>query len=515
MNAAELAREGLKKYGDYPAFYFGDRTWSSREHADYGARVATVLRAAGVQAGDRVPVIMPNCPEVLAVFQAVWKLGAVIVPVTPQWGPREVAHVLDHSDAKLVVTSPDLAPRMAEARASAPRCEQILVLGATEQRGARDITADIGAAAPYTGMAECAPDDLAFLLYTSGTTGHPKGVMLTHNNIIVNHRTVSTMGRMKERSQTVLMLPLSHSFGVLMMNVCYLTGCSATILPRFDARQVLETIHRRRVTRFPVVPTMLVHLINFPDREQYDTSCVESVNSGAAILPNEVRIQFERLYKCKVLDGYGLSECAPTVSAYFFEDTIRPGAVGRPIPGVSISIQDTDGSILPQGQAGEICIQGPNVMTGYWKNPEATHETLRGGWLHSGDVGYFDVDGYLYLTDRIKDLIIKGGENISPREIEDALYTHPAVAETVCVGVPDPVYGENIVAVVAFKPGQSATEAELIQQAAKHVTKFKLPCRVQIVDVLPRNPNNKIDRKHLRQELAEETTRCTHKLNPA
>lgn len=503
MNAADLAREGLQKYGDYPAFYFGDRTWSSREHADYGARIATVLRAAGVARGDRVPVIMPNCPEVLAAFQAVWRLGAAIVPVTPQWGAREIAHVLDHSDAKLVITSPDLAARMAEARRSAPACERILVLGATDVPGARDITADIAAAAPHEGIADCAPDDLAFLLYTSGTTGHPKGVMLTHNNVVVNHRTVATMGRLKERSQTVLMLPLSHSFGVLMMNVCYLTGCSATILLRFDARQVLETIHARRVTRFPVVPTMLVHLINFADREQYDTSCLESINSGAAILPNEVRVQFEALYRCKVLDGYGLSECAPTASAYFFGDTTRPGSIGRPIPGVSITVQDADGNVLPQGQAGEICIQGPNVMKGYWKNPEATAETLRGGWLHSGDVGYFDADGYLYLTDRIKDLIIKGGENISPREIEDALYTHPAVAENVCVGIPDAVYGENIVAVVALKPGQTATETELIQQAAKHVTKFKLPCRVQFVDTLPRNANNKIDRKHLRQELAE------------
>jgi long-chain acyl-CoA synthetase len=504
MNAAELAREGLEKYGDYPAFYFGDRLWSSREHADYGARIAAVLREAGVQRGDRVPVIMPNCPEVLAVFQAVWKLGAAIVPVTPQWGAKEIAHVLDHSDAKQVITSPELVARMNEARQTAPRCTQVLVLGpAGDAPGARDITPDIAAAAPLEGMADCAQDDLAFLLYTSGTTGQPKGVMLSHKNILVNHRTVTTMGRLRERSQTVLMLPLSHSFGVLMMNVCYLTGCTATILPRFDARQVLETIHTRRVTRFPAVPTMLVHLINFPDRAKYDTSCLESINSGAAILPNEVRVQFERLYHCKVLDGYGLSECAPTASGYFQHETVRPGSIGRPLPGVKISIQDASGNTLPQGEAGEICIQGSNVMLGYWKDPETTRETLRGGWLHSGDVGSFDAEGYLHLTDRIKDLIIKGGENISPREIEDALYAHPAVAENVVVGVPDPVYGENIVAVVAFKPGHSASEADLRQHTAAHVTKFKLPARFVFVDTLPRNPNNKIDRKHLRQELKD------------
>ena len=503
MNAAELAREGLEKYGDYPAFWLGDRLWSSREHADHGARLATVLREAGVRRGDRVPVTMPNCPEVLAAFQAVWKLGAAIVPVTPQWGAKEVGHVLDHSDAKLVITSPELAGRMIEAQHTAPRCTQVLAFGNTDAPGVRNLTPDIAAAAPYEGMADCSEKDLAFLLYTSGTTGHPKGVMLSHENIVVNHRTVASMGRLKERSQTVLMLPLSHSFGVLMMNVCYLTGCTATILPRFDAKQVLETIHTRRVTRFAAVPTMLVHLIHFPDREKYDTSCLESINSGGAVLPNEVRVQFERLYHCRVLDGYGLSECAPTASAYFFDDTVRPGSIGKPIPGVEITVQDPEGRVLPTGEGGEICIRGPNVMLGYWKDPEATHETLRGGWLHSGDVGYFDADGYLYLTDRIKDLIIKGGENISPREIEDALHTHPAVAETVVVGVPDPVYGENIVAVVAWKPGQSAAEDDLVRHLATQVTKFKLPARWVFVDVLPRNPNSKIDRKHLRQELKD------------
>jgi long-chain acyl-CoA synthetase len=503
MNAAELAREGLEKYGDYPAFWLGDRLWSSREHADYGARMATVLSDAGVERGDRVAVIMPNCPEVLAAFQAIWKLGAAIVPVTPQWGAKEVGHVLDHSDAKLVITSPDLAGRMIEAQHTAPRCTQLLVVGKANVPSARDLVPNITAAVPHEGMADCSEEDLAFLLYTSGTTGHPKGVMLSHKSIVVNHRTVASTGRLKERSQTVLMLPLSHSFGVLMMNVCYLTGCTATILPRFDARQVLETIHTRRVTRFALVPTMLVHLINFPDREKYDTSCLESVNSGGAILPNEVRVQFERLYRCKVLDGYGLSECAPTASAYFFEDTIRPGSIGKPIPGVEITVQDPEGRVLPTGEAGEICIRGPNVMQGYWKDPEATDETLRGGWLHSGDVGHFDADGYLYLTDRMKDLIIKGGENISPREIEDALHIHPAVAETVIVGVPDPVYGENIVAVVAVKPGQSATEDDLIRHLATQVTRFKLPARWVFVDALPRNLNNKIDRKHLRQELKD------------
>jgi len=506
MNAAEFVRESLQKYGEYEAFYYGDDVWSNVEHDAYGARLATVLRAAGVKAGDRVPVVMPNCPETLACFQAVWRLGAAIVPVTPQWGPKEVGHVLDHAEAKIAITSPGLARGLTEAAQSAPSCQQILTIGAADVPGTRDISADIADAARYDAIADCAPDDLAFLLYTSGTTGHPKGVMLSHRNIVVNHRTVATMGRLKERSQTILMLPLSHSFGVLMMNVCYQVGCSATVLPRFDARQVLDAIDRRRVTRFPVVPTMLVHLNNFPDRQQYDIRTLEIVNSGGAILPNEVRLRFESLYDCKVLDGYGLSECAPTASSYFWDDTLRPGSVGKAIPGVTVEIQDTQGNALPDGEQGEICIRGENVMSGYWKNPDASAKALHGGWLHSGDIGYLDEDGYLYITDRIKDLIIKGGENISPREIEDAMYTHPAVAEVTVIGVPDDTYGEEIAAVVALKPGESATEDALRRHAAKNLTKFKLPARIAFLDALPRNPNNKIDRKRLREEYSAADT---------
>ena len=501
MNAAQLVLNSIEKYGEYTAYQFEGREWSNLEHAAYSARLASVLKAHGVARDDRVPVVMPNCPEVLACFQAVWKLGSVIVPTTPQLSPPEIAYVLEHSDAKLVITSPELAAKVEEAAADAPACTKVLVIGASDVAGVENIAPAIETAPEMAGIAERGDDDMAFLLYTSGTTGHPKGVVLTHGNIVQNHRAVAATGRLKERSQTILTLPLSHSFGVLMMNVCCLSGCSAAILPRFSAEGVVQAIDRYGVTRFSVVPTMMVHLNNLPDLDRYDLSSLEMVQSGAAILPNEVRIEFERLYGCKVIDGYGLSECAPAACTYHWNETYRPGALGRPVTGVTVSIQDEDGRVLPPGERGEICVQGPNVMKGYWKNEEATREALRGGWLHSGDGGYMDEDGYVYLTDRIKDLIIKGGENISPREIEDALYEHPAVSEVVVVGVPDATYGENIVAVVALKPGATATEDEFIAHVATRVTKFKLPRHVVFKDSLPRNANNKIDRKSLRKEI--------------
>lgn len=500
MNAAELARESIAKYGEYTAFQYEGREWSNIEHAAYSARLAAVLREGGVGPGDRVPVVMPNCPEVLACFQAIWKLGAVIVPTTPQLGPKELGYVLDHADAKCAITTPGLAAKLDEAAGLAPGCEQVLTLGASDVAACTDIAPDVDAASSFDDIVDRADDDLAFLLYTSGTTGHPKGVMLSHRNIVTNHRAVAEFGRLKERSQTILVLPLSHSFGVLMMNLCYIFGCSAAVIPKFDAELIVRAIDRYRVTRFSVVPTMLVHLVNLPNRADYDTSCLEIVNTGGAILPNEVRVQFEKAYDCRVLDGYGLSECAPTATSYPSWEHIRPGSIGKPIPGVSVTIQDPDGNALAAGQSGEICIQGPNVMSGYWKNEEASREALRGGWLHSGDVGHIDEDGYVYLTDRIKDLIIKGGENISPREIEDAFYDHAAVAEICVFSVPDDTYGENIVAAVALNPSASATAEELLAHAAQSITKFKLPCRIEFRDTLPRNPNGKIDRKQLRAE---------------
>ena len=501
MNAAQLVLDGIEKYGEYTAYQFEGREWSNLEHAGYSARFASVLKAHGVGRDDRVPVVMPNCPEVLACFQAVWKLGGVIVPTTPQLSPPEIAYVFDHSDAKRVITSPELAAKVAEAAAGVPTCTEILVVGNSDVAGVENIAPAIEAAQELAETADRSDDDMAFLLYTSGTTGRPKGVVLTHGNIMHNHRAVAATGRLKERSQTILTLPLSHSFGVLMMNVCCLAGCSAAILPRFSAEGVVQAIDRYRVTRFSVVPTMMVHLNNLPDLDRYDLSSLELVQSGAAILPNEVRIEFERLYGCKVIEGYGMSECAPAACTYHWDEPYRPGAVGRPVAGVAVSIQNETGAILPPGGRGEICIQGPNVMKGYWKDEDATREALRGGWLHSGDGGYMDEDGYVYLTDRIKDLIIKGGENISPREIEDALYRHRSVSEVVVVGVPDPTYGENIVAVVALKPGETVTGQDLIRHAAECVTKFKLPCRVVFKDTLPRNANNKIDRKRLREEI--------------
>jgi long-chain acyl-CoA synthetase len=377
-----------------------------------------------------------------------------------------------------------------------------LIIGESESDGFSNIYEAIAGADERDGHVDRADDDMAFLLYTSGTTGQPKGVMLSHSNIVSNHTALAQFKRMEERSSTLLCLPLSHAFGVMIMNLCSIFGATASIHRKFDTAEILEAIERYKVTRFSAVPTMLVRLINAPERERFDTSSLEVINSGGAILPNDVRLKFEELYQCKILDGYGMSESAPTACSYHASESLRPGSVGHPIPGVKVSIQNESGIELPPGELGEICIQGPNVMMGYLKDEDASRHALRGSWLHSEDIGYLDEDGYLFLTDRIKDLIIKGGENISPREIEESLYEHPAVAEVSVVGVPSNTYGEGICAVIAFAPGQKTDEESLREHLSKFITKFKIPSRFEFREELPKNANGKIDRKRLRKEVA-------------
>ena len=478
MNVGRLSLDNLEQFGTYTHLHYGGRGYTNEESLAHAAAMAEVFASRGIGRDDQVMVMMPNSPAVLAAFQAAWKLGAVIIPVTPQLGAPEVRYMLEDSDAKVVLTAPVLAPTIAAARDGLDDAPELLVVGASEVAGATDVEPEIAersGRAPIDRLAERSDDDLALLLYTSGTTGHPKGVMLTHGNMYSNALSCRKMDPTVEPGEVGLaVLPLSHSFGVLMMNLSLLFGGVDALLPRFEITEVFEYLQKYRVQNFAVVPTMLTYMLNFPQRDAYDLSALRNVNSGGSALPNEVRVEFEKVFDCEVKDGYGMSECAPAATGYGPDDAYRPGSVGRAIPDVEVTIRDDANEELARGEWGEICMRGPNVMKGYWNKPDATAEALAGGWLHSGDIGYMDADGFVYITDRKKDLIIKGGENISPREVEEALYKHPAVAEAAVVSVPDDRFGEDIWAAVVVRHDHEASEEELRAHAAQFVTKFLL-----------------------------------------
>ena len=496
MNAANLALDNIEQFGEYPLLHWRGETISNVELDARARRLASVLRDRGVVAGDRVAVVMPNSPEVFEAFQAVWKIGAVILPIRPQLAAPEIEHMLRDSEARAVITVGELAPLIERA---CPELELLFSTGGRAGVQAIHLPSETAGAEPLAEMTERSGDDLALLLYTSGTTGKPKGVMLSHESVVsVPH---PGMVDLPPFMPTLHILPLAHSFGVLMMNLGFIKGMQAELQSHWDTRSVFEAIQNRRVVRFSMVPTMLTYMLEYAERDSYDTSSLEGIWTGGAPLPDQVRCEFEQVFSCRVRDGYGMTESGGAGAAYFDQDAFRPGAVGRAQPAMSIRVVDDRGAEVPAGVRGEILISGPTLMAGYWRNRDATQETLIDGWLYSGDVGYLDEDGYLYLTDRKKDLIIKGGENISPREIEEALYEHEAVAEAAVFGVPDPRFGENIWAAVALSGDIGASEQDLRRHVATYVTRFKVPERIVLLEEIPKNATGKLQKRAVRDRL--------------
>ena len=503
-NLARLELQNIERFGVYTRLYYEDRSFTNVEELHYAGSLARVLDGYGVRRGDRVLVMMPNSPELAAAFQASWTLGAVILPVIPQWTAGEVAHILRVAEPEVALTVPALASRLDQANVEAKALKRLLTFGECEVAGSVDISAALKSAPPVETPVDSEPSDLAILLYTSGTTGAPKGVMLTHENIAGAWESAFRQNPDLERGMMLNALPLTHVYGVLAQNMANRWGWSTVLMRQFDPVHALEAIERFQVRYLPAVPTMLMYLLYHPERERHNLKSLSRIISGGAALPEPLRQGLERALHCRVEQGYGLSESASVASGYELTKPYRPGSVGVACPGVDIRILDDQDHPLPCGRNGEICLRGPNIMAGYWRDPAATREVLKDGWLHTGDIGYLDENGYLYITDRKKDLIIKGGENISPREIEDVLYRHPAVAEAAVVGVPDSVYGENICAVLQLRAGVAASAEELQMYVGQFVTKFKVPSRVIFQPLLPKNVVGKILKYRIRAQLLAE-----------
>ena len=504
-----LAEQAWERTAAGSVMYFEGARWTGLELAGRVRRMSGGLRGAGLEAGERVVVCMANCPEVGIIYQAVWRAGAVATPVLFLLSEAELRHVLTDSGAAFVVTTPEFLAKV-QAAAEGTEVRAIIVSGALATAngsggGLPLLDFAVLETAPEGALADADPDGLAALLYTGGTTGRSKGVMITHNALSASSWAATHSSYDPSLRTGLLPLPLSHVYGLMVSAMAlHAPDPGTTVLMRwFDPAGWLKLAAEHRVQVSPVVPSMLAILLQQP-LEDYDLSALRRLSSGGAPLPAEVGAEFQRRVPgVEVAEGYGCTETAAIISTTPIGQ-VRPGSVGKPAPGVTVRIERPDGSEAGPGEDGEVCVRGAMVMTGYWHAEPETEHALRGGWLHTGDVGRLDADGYLYIVDRIKDLIIRGGYNIYPRDLEDAMVTHPDVVAAAVVGRPDPTYGEEAVAFVQLRPGATVSESDLVAYGKERLSAVKYPREVRIIEQVPLTSVFKTDRKKLRALLAED-----------
>ncbi|MGE5290772.1 MAG: long-chain-fatty-acid--CoA ligase [Micromonosporaceae bacterium] len=486
---ANLASNLLRTAARYPdrvALRLDEQAMSYKDLDEASARAAGWLRGRGIGPGDRVGLMAPNVLDFVVLYHGILRAGAVVVPMNPLLKAREVSYYLNDSGASLALAWHAVAD---EASAGARRAGTPYV---TIPPGG--FAAELSGIEPARQVEAREPSDTAVILYTSGTTGEPKGAEITHHNLVSNVEVTSTTLLELTHEDVILgALPLFHSFGQTVgMSCAVASGACLTLLPRFDPGHALEIIKRDGVTVLPGVPTMYAAILHNAGGGAADAQSVRLCVSGGAAMPVELMRAFEKAFGCMILEGYGLSETSPVASFNHPDRPRKPGTIGTAIAGVDMRVQDNDGNPVAPGQIGEIAIRGDNVMKGYWRRPEETAEAMAGGWFRTGDLGREDEDGYFSIVDRKKDMIIRGGFNVYPREIEEVLYEHPAVAEAAVIGVPDEMLGEEVAAAVTLKPGLTATPDELRDFVKSQLAAYKYPRRVWISDELPKGDTGKI-----------------------
>jgi long-chain acyl-CoA synthetase len=496
LNLGTILQASAAEFPDQIAVILDERKISFAE-LDRAARgVATSLRARGIGVGDKVAVLVPNVPEFTISYFGILYAGATVVPINVLAAAPEVAYFLEDSGAKLLVIHPLFAtPGIAGAE---ERDVPFVIAGG---EGGGDSLEEMSAAEPADQPYPTAPDDTAVILYTSGTTGKPKGAELTHANLFINCAIVVPKLIPGDRLGHVALatLPLFHSFGqTCIQNASIALGGTFTLLPRFDPAAAFEIIERDRVTLFAGVPTMYFALLHHEGPNGSRFSSIQHCLTGGAPMPVEVMNAFEEKFQVEIQEGFGLSETSPVASFGVAGKPRKPGSIGYPAWGVELCITDDADEQLPDGERGEICIRGHNVMKGYLGRPDATKEALRNGWFHTGDIGYRDEDGCYWIVDRKKDMILRGGFNVYPREVEEVLYAHPAVAEAAVVGVPHEKHGEEVRAVVALAPGESASAEDLRAFCKERLAAYKYPRIIDFLETLPKGPTGKILKRELR-----------------
>ncbi|WP_342602497.1 long-chain-fatty-acid--CoA ligase [Peribacillus sp. FSL E2-0159] len=524
-------KESAEEFPDKVSIHFQGKELTFREVHESALKFAAYLKSIGLQKGERVAVMLPNCPQGVISFFGILMAGGVVVQTNPTYTERELEYQMKDSGAKIILAMDILFPRVT-AVASRTDIEHIIVTAIKEylpfpknliypfiQKKQYGIVINVEHAGNHHLFSEIMKrkiteevtvpidvhNDLALLQYTGGTTGFPKGVMLTHKNLLANTKMCNAWLYKNKRGEERILaiLPFFHVYGmttVLVLSV--MEGNTMIIMPKFDVEATLKTIQKQKPTMFPGAPTMYIGLLNHPDIAKYDLSSINACISGSASLPLEVQEQFEKITGGKLVEGYGLSETSPVTHANFIWDQPRvKGSIGLPWPdtdSVILSLENFEE--LPPNEIGEIAIKGPQVMQGYWNRPDETEKTFKNGWLLTGDLGYMDEQGFFYVVERKKDTIIAGGFNIYPREVEEVLYEHEAIQEVVVAGIPDPYRGETVKAYVVLKKNARATEEELNEFARKHLASYKVPRSYEFRDELPKTTIGKILRRVLIEE---------------
>jgi long-chain acyl-CoA synthetase len=501
MNLARLAEENIERFGEYDALFFGDRWRTNIEELAEARRFAGALHSLGVRPGDRVAVMLPNCPEVFTAYGGITAMGGVVVPVVFLLTPPEIAHLLGDCRPQVLVTGPLFLDTVREATAQLSSPPRLVVVGDPVPDGALSWTGLLRESDPEFLTVPREAQDVAVIMYTGGTTGRPKGVELSHGNLRWNATTCARAIQLPQSSMALLCLPVAHLFGMIAHVTGQVLGGRGVLLEWFTPHDVLAAIEEHRVEYLPLVPTMMTLLLQHPQADRYDTSSLKTVFASAAPVPVELAEAFEKAFHCEVLEGYGQTEAAPAVALMRPGLPKKAGSTGPPLPGVEVRIEDDDHAAVGAEEIGEICARSPGIMRGYHDLPDTTGEALAHGWLHTGDLGYLDQDGYLYVTDRKKDLIIRGGFNVYPRDVEDLLIEHPGVLDVAVVGRPDPEMGEEVVAFVVKTPGEQATEESLLAFAEGRLARYKRPREIRFVPMLPKSAIGKVLKKDLRAQL--------------
>ncbi len=503
MNLATLAERNLTEFGEYERLVFEGKTFTNRALHEASCRLARALLDLGCREGDKVVLMMANGPEVFVSYPAVWRAGLTVVPVLFLLDARELTYIVENSRAKVVVTSPEVYPKVQEALRGVAAHVDVVVTGDETPPGCLSLDALVAKSEPLMEAAPREDSDIATILYTSGTTGKPKGVIQTHKNLYSNARNGWNSATTRDRNEIVLLvLPLAHTFGLSVLVSGYLFGNRGILMRWFDPEAALALIQRYKVTYMAGVPTMFVLMTMHPNAGNYDTSSVRRWLVGAAPMPMQQLREFEQKFGGTMYVGYGLSEASPSVAGEREGRPRKPGSTGTPLEGVEVRIVDEEARDVTPGQVGEIIVKGDNVSPGYYENPAATAETFRDGWLFTGDMGYFDEDGYLFVVERKKDLIIRGGLNVYPKDVEEVIHKHPAVLEAAVVGVPDLRMGEEVCAYLVRRSGAQISAAELIAHCQANLAKYKTPKYVEFVDNLPKTGLGKIQKKEIRKMAA-------------